>query len=768
MKYILLFLSFNLLSSQSLDERYHTTEELYSYLDSLNQLESIQNFFHLDTIGYSTQENIPIIGVRISDNAAIKEDEPRVLFIGQVHAEEILGVEIIVSLIDKLLFPDANSYTHINILKEYLDIWLIPTANPEGLNVVHEGLDFSFRKNKRDLSSSGPYPNGIFDYDPSIGNDIDGVDLNRNFDFNWAFGDTFLEPDNSDYASHYDYYKGEQAFSESESIAIRDLALDNDFTFSIVWHSSRSGNLSEKVFSSWKWEEEKESPDLNIIKPIADQFASLIDTEDGTSTYLSVFSGSRNGKLHDWFYHETGCIQYLVECGTANLQPDSILIENTIERNLPAMFYLMDRTIGYYADASQLTGRVFDANTNEPIQNAVVEIMEHSGSVLKPRLTNEFGRYRRILDVGTYNMHVKAKGYDTQILTLVANNSAITNQDVFLEKSDLFNLSFELLNDSYDQQNFSGSITDIFDKTMIEISSGQNNFELPKGTYKVEFYSNSQIMPWSKNITLNSDLNFKIPYQNSNSINLNNFENWQTINGSWVHSDSTIHSQLTAYYENSDTTIISNWMESNTFNVSGSNRLTVQLKHKFETEWDHDLISISILNGEDSLLNTVSWSGHEWNEYQTSLLSATSIEGFTDIKIRLDFRPDQSVNYRGWVIKEIEIHSIFDNLLKVKEIKETYIPKIPLKINNIYPNPSNGNLRMSVSGLKGKELKIKIFNILGQEIESLSFNEMIKGRQFFDLNLNNLGGVPSGSGMIFIRLETKKEQVVKKCIIIKN
>ncbi|MFL2998108.1 MAG: M14 family zinc carboxypeptidase [Candidatus Neomarinimicrobiota bacterium] len=768
MKYILLFLSFNLLSSQSLDERYHTTEELYSYLDSLNQLESIQNFFHLDTIGYSTQENIPIIGVRISDNAAIKEDEPRVLFIGQVHAEEILGVEIIVSLIDKLLFPDANSYTHINILKEYLDIWLIPTANPEGLNVVHEGLDFSFRKNKRDLSSSGPYPNGIFDYDPSIGNDIDGVDLNRNFDFNWAFGDTFLEPDNSDYASHYDYYKGEQAFSESESIAIRDLALDNDFTFSIVWHSSRSGNLSEKVFSSWKWEEEKESPDLNIIKPIADQFASLIDTEDGTSTYLSVFSGSRNGKLHDWFYHETGCIQYLVECGTANLQPDSILIENTIERNLPAMFYLMDRTIGYYADASQLTGRVFNANTNEPIQNAVVEIMEHSGSVLKPRLTNEFGRYRRILDVGTYNMHVKAKGYDTQILTLVANNSAITNQDVFLEKSDLFNLSFELLNDSYDQQNFSGSITDIFDKSMIEISSGQNNFELPKGTYKVEFYSNSQIMPWSKNITLNSDLNFKIPYQNSNSINLNNFENWQTINGSWVHSDSTIHSQLTAYYENSDTTIISNWMESNTFNVSGSNRLTVQLKHKFETEWDHDLISISILNGEDSLLNTVSWSGHEWNEYQTSLLSATSIEGFTDIKIRLDFRPDQSVNYRGWVIKEIEIHSIFDNFLKVEEIKETYIPKIPLKINNIYPNPSNGNLRMSVSGLKGKELKIKIFNILGQEIESLSFNEMIKGRQFFDLNLNNLGGVPSGSGMIFIRLETKKEQVVKKCIIIKN
>ena len=71
------------------------------------------------------------------------------------------------------------------------------------------------------------------------------------------------------------------------------------------------------------------------MKSIADEFAGNISTEDGTSTYLSVF-GSRNGKLHDWFYRETGCIQYLVECGTSNLQPDSILIENTLtEINLP-------------------------------------------------------------------------------------------------------------------------------------------------------------------------------------------------------------------------------------------------------------------------------------------------------------------------------------------------------------------------------------------------------------------------------------------------
>ena len=332
MKYItkLLLIIPIFLFSQELDERYHTVEEIYSYLDSLDNLEELEGWYHLDTIGYSTQENIPILAVRISDNAHIKEDEPRVLFVGQVHAEEILGVEVVMSLIDDLLFPDNSIYTHMNILKQYLDIWLVPTANPEGLNVVTENHDLSFRKNKRDLSPQGPYPNGVFDFEPSIGNDVDGVDLNRNFDFNWVFGDTFLEPDNSNYASHYDYYKGEEPFSESEAVALRDLALENDFLFSIVWHSSRSGNLSEKVFTSWRWEETKDSPDLTVMKSIADHFSSLIETEDGTGTYLSVYSGSRNGKLHDWFYKETGCIQYLVECGTANLQPDSALIEDTI------------------------------------------------------------------------------------------------------------------------------------------------------------------------------------------------------------------------------------------------------------------------------------------------------------------------------------------------------------------------------------------------------------------------------------------------------
>ena len=769
MKIIVSYFLFTVLVAQSLDDRYHSVEEIYGVLDSLDQIEEISDYFHLDTIGFSTQENIPILAVRISDNAHMKEDEPRVLFIGQVHAEEILGVEIIMDLIDDLLFPDPSILSHMNILKQYLDIWLIPTANPEGLNVVHEGLDFSYRKNKRDLSPEGPFPNNAFDYDPSIGNDIDGVDLNRNFSFNWAFGDTFLEPDNSDYASHYDYYKGEEPFSESEARAIRDLALENDFVFSIVWHSSRSGNLSEKVFTSWKWEEVKESPDLGIMKSIADYFAGNISTEDGTSTYLSVFSGSRNGKLHDWFYRETGCIQYLVECGTSNLQPDSTLIENTIDRNKPAMVYLMDRAIGYYADAAQITGRVFDATTNQPLEDVIVEVEEHTGSILKPRLTNEFGRFRRILDVGSYNFSFRAEGYEEQNILLVANNSGITEQNIYLDPSISHQVNIRLLHDDFAVYTVTGLISNEYGMTEIEISSGDNYFNLKEGTYQIEFVMDGSHVPWEKTVFINSDKDFNVVYESSSPTLVNNESILDNSVGPWcIENENMLKTQSNTYYSNGDALQSVQWIESDLIDVSGTNRLVLSVSHRYETEWDYDPISISFLDINDSLLASKSWTGDNWDSIQQDFLTAETDSVFNYVKLLLEFSKDETVNYRGWEIESLELFPVYDNYLGIEENNSKNMPKIPLKIHSLFPNPSYGKFQLGLSNFTGGEAVITVFNLLGQNILSKSFSDLRPGSHQIRLDLNDLNGLPLGSGVYFIQFESLKEQAIKKCIILKN
>ena len=768
MKYILITLLISVSFGQTLDDQYHSTSEIYAFLDSLNQLEELSDWYHLDTIGYSTQESIPILAVRISDNASIKEDEPRVLFIGQVHAEEILGVEIVIDLMKDLLFPDANILSHMNILKQYLDIWIIPTANPEGLNVVHDGLDLSFRKNKRDMSPEGPTPNNIFDYDPSIGNDIDGVDLNRNFSFNWAFGDTFLEPDNSDYASHYDYYKGEEPFSESEAVAIRDLAIDNDFVFSIVWHSSRSGNLSEKVFTSWKWEDEKESPDLEIMKSISDYFAGLIETEDGTSTYLSVYSGSRNGKLHDWFYRETGCIQYLVECGTSNLQPEGLLILNTIERNKPAMIYLMDRTIGYYTDAAQITGNIYDAETNLPIEGAIVEVLEHSGTVLKPRKTNEFGRYRRILDVGTYTFVFRAEGYIDKNLSLVANNSSITERDVFMSPAPIYQVNLRLVHEDNNSYNVYGKIVNEFGVSDIEISTGDNLFNLFGDQYEFQFLMNDNHIPWGKTISIESDKEISIVYQPSQVFSMHEPWSLEHSQGDWHIENFILMTQESSYYENRDSLNNIQWLESEAIDITGSNRAVVSISHRYETEWDFDPLKVSILDLDNNILGSKSFTGDNWNVFKTDLVTATSDETFSSVKVRLEFTPDNTVNYRGWEIHSLKMYSAFDEYLDIKEISGNYSPKIPLRISGLFPNPSKGSFTFDLLNFSGGSASVNIFNLLGQKIFHNNFQGLSKGKQSIQIDLNRDSGLFASSGVYFIRIETKNQQAVKKCIILKN
>ena len=764
-----IFVTFQFLTfSQELDDRFHSVQEINALIDSLDQLEELDGLFHVDTIGFTSQENLPILAVKISDNADIKEDEPRVLFVGQVHAEEILGVEAILSLMNELLFPSASTFSHMNILKQYLEIWLVPTANPEGLNVVHEGLDFSYRKNKRDFSPTGPVPNGIFDYEPSIGNDIDGVDLNRNFDFNWAFGDTFLEPDNSDYASHYDYYKGENPFSEGEAIALRDLALENDFVFSMVWHSSRSGNLSEKVFTSWRWEDSKEAPDLGLMKTISDHFSSLIETEDGSGSYLSVFSGSRNGKLHDWFYRETGCIQYLIECGTANLQPDSALIENTLERTRPAMLYLMDRIIGYYTDAAQVTGIVSDATTNLPLEGAIVEVLEHTGSVLKHRLTDEFGRYRRILTTGTYTLSVKADGYIPQEITAIANNSGITTENILLVPAPIHSVNMVLYHDTDDINTVDGVIKNEFGETPIQITSGDNIFNLTSGVYDISFPMYDNLIPWDKIVILNSDITLQIAFLYGTPLTLSESWPWESSEGPWQAGNVMLRSQENNLYENGDSTLSTQWMESQLVDISGTNRAVVKVIHRFETEWDHDLIKISILDGNENVLGQKRWSGGGWEEYNTNYITAISDSEFSHVKVRLEFTPDQSVNYRGWELQDLTLFSNTDQYLELTESFGGISPKIPMVINGLNPNPSNGRFQIDLANFPGGFATIRVFNLLGQEIKSIDLNNLSAGRQIIDLNLNNLNGRPLSSGMVFVRVETKKQKLVKKCIILKN
>ena len=432
------------------------------------------------------------------------------------------------------------------------------------------------------------------------------------------------------------------------------------------------------------------------------------------------------------------------------------------------MVYLMDRAIGYYADAAQITGIVYDSQTMSPIEGSRVEVLEHSGNVLKPRLTNEFGRYRRILDVGTYTFAFKADGYLHQEVSLVANNSGITEHHIYLEPAPMYQLNMSLVHSTDYNVTITGTISNEFKTNEITISSGDNIIDVAGGDYKIEFLMGDGHVPWDMDLVINSNLEVTIPYEEGMVSDLGSTLPWQESVGTWTMEDAVMRTQGEMLYDNADSTYQIMSMVSELVNVTDRNRVVVELDHRYETEWDHDMISVSIIDDNDVVLGSRSWSGDSWNAFDTELITATTDSSFGEVRVKISFMPDQTVNYRGWEIRSLVLYAMSDEYLGTKVANGNIAPRIPMRISGIYPNPSLGRFQINIDNSPGGDAFVEIFNILGQNVLSQNFQNISSGKHFIDLDLSHMNGMLTSSGMFFIRIQTQTEQAVKKCIILKN
>ncbi|RLC54035.1 MAG: hypothetical protein DRH89_09945, partial [Candidatus Cloacimonadota bacterium] len=400
---LLIMLVAGLSAQVVLDPRYHTYEEIIQEIDSLQT--NFPDIVMVQQIGTTLgavpyQDPIPIYAVKLSNNVTVDEDEPAIMYAGQCHAEEVLGVEITMYMIHDIV--ENRMVDPYNVWLDNLEMWFVPTYNPEGLQVVMDGWDITYRKNKRDYED-----NGIFDYEVGPGGDIDGVDNNRNYGFNWIHGDVWGVGGPQEWN---DYYRGPGPFSEGGTQAIRNLAEEQHFIYSINWHSSRTGNFSQKVYYPSNWAGVHPTPDLGLSQTIGENVAGLIIKEDHTGPYEPYASSGRKGNAHDWFYKAHGTIQLLIECGTENLQPNNdpplYLVDDTCERCSIGAYWLLDRALGYNAPGAMLTGHITDANSGDPLVAEVI-IEEADASYFDPRNSDElYGRYWRPLLPGTYTMRV--------------------------------------------------------------------------------------------------------------------------------------------------------------------------------------------------------------------------------------------------------------------------------------------------------------------------------------------------------------------------
>jgi hypothetical protein len=343
------------------DEQFHDPVEVDEEIDNIHSL--VPELVDLEIIGQSYQErNLTCLRITNELNTVQKA---KTLVVAHHHGREQITVELALRFILHLL----NNYGVDDTITEYIDtqeIFIIPTLNPDALEVVVNEGNHWLRKNLKPYDNDGDdlfgeddvedtngdgcisnflvyekdypseEPDFYFDVDweywEGIDNDNDTlfnedevgfVDLNRNYPTFWGVGGgDLLIPETQ-------VYCGEEPFSENETRAFRDFALNHRFAMAYSLHSG----INATYFPT---DANEDWPEAVLYYQMASDFADILP--DGFNDYLGyIGSDSRldaglSGGWKEWMYNERGTTVPITfeiyHNGSVDTEEAYVIIEN--------------------------------------------------------------------------------------------------------------------------------------------------------------------------------------------------------------------------------------------------------------------------------------------------------------------------------------------------------------------------------------------------------------------------------------------------------
>jgi hypothetical protein len=320
------------------DARYHNDAETRAQIDAT--IAAHPGLITRTTIGPS-QEGRELWAVKISDNAAVDEGEPEVLFTAGQHAREHLTVEMALYLIDALTASYATD-PRIKGIVDSREIWIIPNVNPDGSEYdIGPGTYRSWRKNRQ----------------PNAGTSAVGTDLNRNYGFRWGCCG------GSSGVAAADVFRGASAFSAPETQAVRNFVLSRvvngvqQLRASIDFHA-----FSELVL--WPFGHTRADVTKGMTRDQHDTFEALGTSLARTNGYTPEQSSElyiTDGAIDDWLWGANGIFAYTFEMypgdgpGPGFYPPDELIHRETSRNREAALLLLEEAACPYAAIGKQAT-----------------------------------------------------------------------------------------------------------------------------------------------------------------------------------------------------------------------------------------------------------------------------------------------------------------------------------------------------------------------------------------------------------------------------
>lgn len=266
----------NLETSRAYDSKdagfgiYHTWSENIAFVDSLRLLypEVVSEKWSLG----QTLQGRDIWAFRVSANPDVDEDEPEIFIDGMHHAREIMASEFPI-MFAEYLASNYGSDPEITWLLDHRELYIVPVVNPDGFvynEVTNPNGGGQWRKNRR--NNGGSY----------------GVDINRNYPFQWGLDDIGSSPWPDDLT-----YRGPEAGSELETQAMMDFVNSREFRTGDSVHT-----YSNLLLYPWGYTTAP-SPDDAVFQHMAAEMTKFNGYEPGQPGDVLY---NVNGGSFDWYY----------------------------------------------------------------------------------------------------------------------------------------------------------------------------------------------------------------------------------------------------------------------------------------------------------------------------------------------------------------------------------------------------------------------------------------------------------------------------------
>ena len=285
---------------------FYTLEEIENKLDDMHA-----DFPNLTTPKFSigrSIENREIWAIKISDNPTAVENEAVVYYDALHHSREPLSMAVTLNFMFWLL-ENYSTNDQIKYLVDNRELFFVPCVNPDGYEynrLTDPNGGGLWRKNRRDNG-------GCF-----------GVDLNRNYSFEFGHDASCAS---SDPCSNT--FKGPNAFSEPETVAVRDFldSISPQTAFSV--HSTAGSYLMPYGYNT-------SPPQYDIYSEWASDFLSVCDYPYGVTFQMLGYTSC--GTTRDYL-HSEGIYGWTPEIDGSGFWPLPSEILSLVDENIYPLYY---------------------------------------------------------------------------------------------------------------------------------------------------------------------------------------------------------------------------------------------------------------------------------------------------------------------------------------------------------------------------------------------------------------------------------------------